>query len=210
MHGFLKVISLSQFSPIHTYSRCTSRAAAEHPQMLVDSARGHFRAHESELFAVRHPHFAARPLRSVAEHPAPPSSLPSKGLVLPRAAKCPSYRRACFPRVSSSLRRSAAAYRTAVPSIFMSASPWWASNCLPWMHALSFTSVDTDRRLAEAVNRLDLTETGNKGLTELIVDTTQGAAKRKTARAIDAVMERLSMNDVARSIQMRRFPADRL
>jgi gas vesicle structural protein len=48
------------------------------------------------------------------------------------------------------------------------------------------TSVDTDRRLAEAVNRLDLTETGNKGLTELIVDTTQGAAKRKTARAIDA------------------------
>ena len=60
------------------------------------------------------------------------------------------------------------------------------------------------------MNRLDLTETGNKGLTELIVDTTQGAAKRKTARAIDAVMERLSMNDVARSIQMRRFPADRL
>jgi gas vesicle structural protein len=71
------------------------------------------------------------------------------------------------------------------------------------------TSVDTDLRLAEAVNRLDLTETRTKGLTELIGDTTQGAAKRRTARAIDAVMERLSMNDIARSIQMRRSPADR-
>ena len=43
---FSKVISLSQLSPIHTYSRCTSRAAAEHPQMLVDSDRAHFRAYE--------------------------------------------------------------------------------------------------------------------------------------------------------------------
>src|SRR5215218_9134008 len=72
MHGFSKVISLSQLSPIHTYSRCTSRAAAEHPQMLVDSARAHFRAYESEPFAVRPPRFAARPLRSVAVVIVPP------------------------------------------------------------------------------------------------------------------------------------------
>jgi hypothetical protein len=86
MHGFSKVISLSQLSPIHTYSRCTSRAAAEHPQMLVDSARAHFRAYESEPFAVRPPRFAARPLRSVAEHgPSPSSLFLQKGLVVPRA-----------------------------------------------------------------------------------------------------------------------------
>jgi gas vesicle structural protein len=52
-------------------------------------------------------------------------------------------------------------------------------------------SVDTYLRFAEAVNRLDLTETGPKGLPELIGDATQGAAKRKTARAIDAVVERV-------------------
>jgi hypothetical protein len=78
MHGFLKVLSLPQLSPIHTYSRCTSRTAAEHPEMRVDSARAHFRAYESEPFAVRPPRFAARPLRSVAQHRAPPSSLPSE------------------------------------------------------------------------------------------------------------------------------------
>jgi hypothetical protein len=52
-------------------------------------------------------------------------------------------------------------------------------------------SVDTYLRFAEAVNRLDLTETGPKGLPELIGDATQGAAKRKTAGAIDAVVERV-------------------
>src|SRR5215218_4275270 len=86
MHGFSKVISLSQLSPIHTYSRCTSRAAAEHPQMLVDSARAHFRAHESEPFALRPPHFAARPLRSAAPYvPLSLSLVLQKGLVVPRA-----------------------------------------------------------------------------------------------------------------------------
>jgi hypothetical protein len=59
------------------------------------------------------------------------------------------------------------------------------------MHALSFASVDTYLRFAEAVNRLNLTETGPKGLTELIGDATEGAAKRKTAGAIDAVIERV-------------------
>jgi hypothetical protein len=52
-------------------------------------------------------------------------------------------------------------------------------------------SVDTYLRFAEAVNRLDLTETGPKGLPEVIGDATQGAAKRKTAGAIDAVVERV-------------------
>jgi gas vesicle structural protein len=47
-------------------------------------------------------------------------------------------------------------------------------------------SVDTYLRFAEAVNRLDLTENGSKGLPELLGDVTQGAAKRKTAGAIDA------------------------
>jgi gas vesicle structural protein len=52
-------------------------------------------------------------------------------------------------------------------------------------------SVDTYLRFAEAVNRLDLTETGPKGLPELIGDATEGAANRKTAGAIDAVVERV-------------------
>jgi gas vesicle structural protein len=52
-------------------------------------------------------------------------------------------------------------------------------------------SVDTYLRFAEAVNRLDLTETGPKELPELIGDATQGAAKRKTAGTIDAVVERV-------------------
>ena len=50
-------------------------------------------------------------------------------------------------------------------------------------------SVDTYLRFAEAVNRLDLTET-SKGLPEVFGDITEGAAKHKTAGAIDAVVER--------------------
>jgi len=51
-------------------------------------------------------------------------------------------------------------------------------------------SVDTYLRFAEAVNRLDLTE-DSKGLPELFGDITEGAAKHKTAGAIDAVVERV-------------------
>ena len=51
-------------------------------------------------------------------------------------------------------------------------------------------SVDTYLRFAEAVGRLDIAQNGAKGLPELIGDVTQGAAKRKTAGAIDAVVER--------------------
>jgi gas vesicle structural protein len=53
-------------------------------------------------------------------------------------------------------------------------------------------SVNTYLRFAEAVNRLDLTANGSsKALPELIGDLTEGAAKRKTAGAIDAVVERV-------------------
>src|SRR5215216_3915625 len=52
-------------------------------------------------------------------------------------------------------------------------------------------SVDTYLRFAEAVNRLDLTERRPKGLPEVIGAATEGAAKRKTAGAIDAVVERV-------------------
>ena len=53
-------------------------------------------------------------------------------------------------------------------------------------------SVDTYLRFAEAVNRLDLTSNGSsETLPELIGDVTEGVAKRKTAGAIDGVVERV-------------------
>ena len=53
-------------------------------------------------------------------------------------------------------------------------------------------SIDTYLRFAEAVNRLDLTETGAEGLPELMEDMTRGGAKRKTEGAIEAVKERVA------------------
>jgi hypothetical protein len=53
-------------------------------------------------------------------------------------------------------------------------------------------SIDTYLRFAEAVNRLDLTETGAEGLPELMEDMTRGGAKRKTDGAIEAVKERVA------------------
>jgi hypothetical protein len=153
MHGFLKVISLSQFFPIHTYSRCTSRAAAEHPQMLVDSARGHFRAHESELFAARHPHFAARPLCSVAEHPAPPSSFPSKGLVLPERLNVHLIDAHVFPGFVEFAAFGGGLPHGGAIDIYVSVS-LVGIELLTVDACIVITSVDTDRRLAEAVNRL--------------------------------------------------------
>ena len=53
-------------------------------------------------------------------------------------------------------------------------------------------SVDTYLRFAEAVNRLNLEETGDaKGLPELAGDAVQGAAKHKVGGAIDAATERV-------------------
>ena len=53
-------------------------------------------------------------------------------------------------------------------------------------------SVDTYLRFAEAVNRLDLTEDGSKGLPELMEDITRGGAKHKTEGAIEAVKEKVA------------------
>ena len=73
-------------------------------------------------------------------------------------------------------------------------------------------SVDTYLRFAEAVNRLDLTdrEDAPKGLPELVGDVTQGAAKRKTAGAIDGVLERVGevfRQDDEEDDRQRRQPA---
>jgi hypothetical protein len=51
-------------------------------------------------------------------------------------------------------------------------------------------SVDTYLRFAEAVNRLDLTETETHGIPELMQDITEGGAKGKTSGALDAAKEK--------------------
>jgi gas vesicle structural protein len=53
-------------------------------------------------------------------------------------------------------------------------------------------SVDTYLRFAEAVNRLDLTETQVHGIPELVEDVTESGAKGKTEGAIDAAKEKVS------------------
>jgi gas vesicle structural protein len=53
-------------------------------------------------------------------------------------------------------------------------------------------SVDTYLRFAEAVNRLDLTETQTHGIPELIEDVTQAGSKGKTKGALDAAKDKVS------------------
>lgn len=53
-------------------------------------------------------------------------------------------------------------------------------------------SVDTYLRFAEAVNRLDLTETQTHGIPELIEDVSQAGAKGKTRGALDAAKDKVS------------------
>jgi hypothetical protein len=53
-------------------------------------------------------------------------------------------------------------------------------------------SVDTYLRFAEAVNRLDLTETETSGIPELMEDITSSGAKGKTSGAIEGAKEKLS------------------
>lgn len=53
-------------------------------------------------------------------------------------------------------------------------------------------SVDTYLRFAEAVNRLDLTETETQGIPELMEDITRGGSKRKTEGALEAVKEKVA------------------
>ncbi|MEU1735225.1 gas vesicle protein GvpJ [Streptosporangium sp. NPDC020145] len=56
-------------------------------------------------------------------------------------------------------------------------------------------SVDTYLRFAEAANRLDLTQTGGKGLPEVVQDMTQGVGRAKTKGitqgALDAAGDKL-------------------
>jgi gas vesicle structural protein len=52
-------------------------------------------------------------------------------------------------------------------------------------------SVDTYLRFAEAVNRLDLTETQTHGLPELIEGVTRGGAKGKTEGVLEGVKEKV-------------------
>jgi len=53
-------------------------------------------------------------------------------------------------------------------------------------------SVDTYLRFAEAVNRLDLADSGGTGLPELMENMTSGAAKSKTSGALEGVKEKVS------------------
>jgi len=50
-------------------------------------------------------------------------------------------------------------------------------------------SVDTYLRFAEATNRLDLTQTGGKGLPEVMQDMTQGVGRSKTKGIAQGAME---------------------
>jgi gas vesicle structural protein len=52
-------------------------------------------------------------------------------------------------------------------------------------------SVDTYLRYAQAVNRLDLSQTEEKGLPELLEDVNKGGAKNKTRGALEAAGETL-------------------
>ena len=52
-------------------------------------------------------------------------------------------------------------------------------------------SVDTYLRFAEAVNRLDLTETQTSGIPELMEDITTAGAKGKTSGALEGAKEKL-------------------
>jgi gas vesicle structural protein len=53
-------------------------------------------------------------------------------------------------------------------------------------------SVDTYLRFAQAVNRLDLTETQTSGIPELMENVTSAGAKGKTGGAIEGVKEKVS------------------
>jgi len=53
-------------------------------------------------------------------------------------------------------------------------------------------SVDTYLRFAEAVNRLDLTETETSGIPELMQDITSSGAKGKTSGAIEGAKDKLT------------------
>jgi hypothetical protein len=68
-------------------------------------------------------------------------------------------------------------------------------------------SVETYLRFAEAVNRLDLTETSGKGLPDLVEDMQQGGAKHRTKGALEAAGEKL--HDLLGEDERKPAPASR-
>jgi hypothetical protein len=56
-------------------------------------------------------------------------------------------------------------------------------------------SVDTYLRFAEAVNRLDLTESGGEGLPEIMENMTEGGASSKTKGVLEGAKEKLFGED---------------
>jgi hypothetical protein len=56
-------------------------------------------------------------------------------------------------------------------------------------------SVDTYLRFAEAVNRLDLTDSGGEGLPELMENMTEGGASSKTKGVLEGAKEKLFGSD---------------
>ncbi|WP_174185232.1 gas vesicle protein GvpJ [Nocardia barduliensis] len=68
-------------------------------------------------------------------------------------------------------------------------------------------SVDTYLRFAEAVNRLEISTSEPKGLTDIVGDVTQGAAKHKTQGALEAAGEKVM--DFLGDVQDKRQTANR-
>ncbi len=56
-------------------------------------------------------------------------------------------------------------------------------------------SVDTYLRFAEAVNRLDLTDSGGQGLPEIMENMTEGGASSKTKGVLEGAKEKLFGSD---------------
>jgi hypothetical protein len=56
-------------------------------------------------------------------------------------------------------------------------------------------SVDTYLRFAEAVNRLDLTDSGGQGLPEIMENMTEGGAESKTKGVLEGAKEKLFGSD---------------
>ncbi|MET8429044.1 gas vesicle protein GvpJ [Nocardia sp. NPDC004860] len=72
-------------------------------------------------------------------------------------------------------------------------------------------SVDTYLRFAEAVNRLEISSSEPKGLTDIVGDVTEGAAKHKTQGALDAAGQKVAdfLGDVQQKRQTVHRPSTR-
>ncbi|WP_433567399.1 gas vesicle protein GvpJ [Nocardia sp. CA-151230] len=72
-------------------------------------------------------------------------------------------------------------------------------------------SVDTYLRFAEAVNRLEISSSEPKGLTDIVGDVTEGASKHKTKGALEAAGEKVAdfLGDVNKQRQTVHRPSER-